>query len=628
MISIPKASRFALVALAAVTAILAFAGGSEARTDAQPATPDVSTLAGKVAAVNGTAGLGIRMSAFIEEEAAVDGFEPLMADGATLSNEGSGGSVLPPDVTVNLDTHGAPQNETAIAVDPNDPNRIVGAANDYVTRTWSCTVSGTPCSALGDGYSGTYYSNDGGATWCCSASDPSHLGTLIPGVEHLVGGPYDAGGDPALAFDSRGNVFYAGLGFNRTSAPNTVTVSKGTFDGSGVLSWGAPTFINATSSPSTTNDKEWIAVDHNPASPYRDRVYVTWTRFIFNPARGSYVQSPIAFAYSSDGGRTFTDPKLISGNVLYGQGSRPVVAPNGDLYVFWDASTRLAALDSTYVVKSTDGGASWSKPHSISTLADIMPLRDTGFRVNSYPAAAAAPDGTLYVTWTSEIGNGATSYEGNTSCAYFIAGSSAVRNNCHSAALYSSSSDGGATWTAPALVYAAGSRSPDGYPVTQPDPSDGCTAEQGCDGSTLNAPAPKPIEDVYPAITVAPNGTVYIGSYRGDVVSPWQSCLHYNTNGSIDCSQTGPWVDNTKLDYVVKTLGGGESTLTTQSINTRYNFSGGFIGDYTDIATGSDGVYHALWTDTNNTQTIDWWYGYDFGGIQANQQDVAFRSGS
>ena len=95
MISIPKASRFALVALAAVTAILAFAGGSEARTDAQPATPDVSTLAGKVAAVNGTAGLGIRMSAFIEEEAAVDGFEPLMADGATLSNEGSGGSVAP-----------------------------------------------------------------------------------------------------------------------------------------------------------------------------------------------------------------------------------------------------------------------------------------------------------------------------------------------------------------------------------------------------------------------------------------------------------------------------------------------------------------------------------------------------
>ena len=69
----------------------------------------------------------------------------------------------PPNVTVNQDTAGAPQNETAIAVDPNNPNRIVAGANDYVSRTWTCTVSGTPCSALGDGYSGTYFSNDGGA---------------------------------------------------------------------------------------------------------------------------------------------------------------------------------------------------------------------------------------------------------------------------------------------------------------------------------------------------------------------------------------------------------------------------------------------------------------------------------
>ena len=64
-----------------------------------------------------------------------------------------------PNVLVNQDTAAAPQNETAIAVDPNNPSRIVGGANDYVTRTWPCTVDGTPCSALGDGYSGTYFSN-------------------------------------------------------------------------------------------------------------------------------------------------------------------------------------------------------------------------------------------------------------------------------------------------------------------------------------------------------------------------------------------------------------------------------------------------------------------------------------
>ncbi|HXI47603.1 MAG TPA: hypothetical protein VNH39_03375, partial [Steroidobacteraceae bacterium] len=222
---------------------------------------DINTLAGKVASVNGTAGLQIRFSAFIEEES-LDSSAPSAPGPITpahvLSSPLDGTSILAPAVTVNQDTAGAPQNETSIAVDPNNPLRIVAGLNDYVTRTWTCSIAGTPCSALGDGYSGTYFSNDGGSSWCCVGTDPSNLGTLIPGVDHLAGGIYDAGGDPAVAFDSRGNVYYAGLGFNRTAPGSTVAVNKGTFDQSGHLTWGAPTFINQTTSPSTLNDKEWI----------------------------------------------------------------------------------------------------------------------------------------------------------------------------------------------------------------------------------------------------------------------------------------------------------------------------------------------------------------------------------
>src|SRR4029077_2560040 len=301
---------------------------------------DINTLAGKVASLRGTAGLQIRSSAFIEQEAEEEEGSPgptAITPVHVLSSPLDGTTIVAPNVLVNQDSAAAPQNETAIAVDPNNPNRIVGGANDYVTRTWSCFVNGTPCSALGDGYSGTYYSNNGGSSWCCNSNPnsnyvpttaPSQIGTLIPGVEHLVGGPYDAGGDPSVAFDSQGQVFYAGLGFNRTSPPNTVAVNKGTFDGSGHLSWGAPTFINPTTSPSTLNDKPWIAVDTSGGS-FNDRIYVTWTRFLFNAHTGAYVQSPIAFVSSSDGGATFTTPKLISGNVLYSQGSRPVVGADG-----------------------------------------------------------------------------------------------------------------------------------------------------------------------------------------------------------------------------------------------------------------------------------------------------------
>ncbi|HET7799929.1 MAG TPA: sialidase family protein [Humibacillus xanthopallidus] len=581
-----------LAVAASVAAAGMMTGGA---ASAVTPTYDITTLAGKVASVDGTAGLQIRFSSYVEEEA-VDGpytgpAAPAITPGFVLSSPLDGTSVQGPAVTVNRDTAAAPQNETAIAVDPNNPQRVVAGANDYVARTWSCTISGTPCSALGDGYSGTYYSNDGGATWQASSSSPSDIGTLIPGVTRLTGGRYDAGGDPALTFDSRGAAYFAGLGFDRDAPPNTVTVNRGTFSGAGALTWGAPTFINPTTSPSVFNDKEWIAADSHASSPYRDRVYVTWTRFIFNPHNGAFVQSPIFFASSSDHGHTFTTPTSISGNVLYDQGSRPVVGPDGSLYVFFEGSTRLATHSSTYVVKSTNGGASWGKPVAIAQLTESDSLKDTVFRVNSFPAAAVAPDGRLYATWTTASSGSST-------------------------AVYSTSTDGGATWSAPSAVFAAGDRVAAGYPVSQPG------------GGALNAPSPSPIEDIFPAVGVGPDGHVYLGAYRGDVVSPWQTCASAQAPpvGRISCDTLGPYVDNTRLDYVVTDLTHTQ-VMSTHPINTRYGFGGGFFGDYTDLTVGSDKQAHALWTDSNNVQNVVWFYGAEFVPTAIHQQDVVIRSG-
>lgn len=619
-----------ILSLVAPIALLGASLGVSPVRAANAPTYDITTLAGKVASVNGTPGLQIRMSAFIQQEADNNPMDVLQPDGVTVSAPG-GSSVLAPDVTVNQDTHGAPQNETAIAVDPTNPNRVVGAANDYVTRTWDCTINGTPCSKLGDGYSGTYYSNNGGTTWCCAATDPSHQGTLIPGVDHLSGGPYDGGGDPALAFDSRGNVYYAGLGFDRTAAPNTVAVNKGTFNSAGELQWSAPTFIDQTTSPAVFNDKEWIAADANPSSPYRDRVYVTFTRFIFNPINGNYVQSPIALAYSSDGGKTFSTPELIAGNVLYGQGSRPVVGPDGTVYVFWDGATRRDALDSIWMVKSTDGGVNWSQPVAVAPVADTPYLSGTVFRVNSFPAAAVAPNGTVYAAWSAEIVNGASGYQTSTAC---FSGPAA---GCHSATAYSTSTDGGTTWSAPTVVLGGtrGQEAGASYPYAQP--TSNCYV-RNADGTysdcsqvpALQAPAAgSPAESIFPSVAVGPDNRAYVGAYVGDVVAPWQRCTQYDPNGSINCLKPGPYVNNTKLDYVVTDVTtGGTKTMTAEPINTRYNFSGGFIGDYTQIAVGSDNTMHALWTDTNNTAPINWWYGTDFNGLLANQQDVVTATGT
>ncbi len=603
-----------LAATAATAALLSLYSPQTA--SGQEVVYDITTLAGKVASLYGTAGLQIRFSALIEESAdEAEAAGPLapapISPTFVLSSPLDGTSVLAPDVTVNQDSAAASQNETAIAVDPNNPSRLVAAANDYVTRTWNCIINGIPCSALGDGYSGTYFSNDGGLSWCCaSALDGSSLGTLIPGVEHLVGGAYDAGGDPAVAFDSRGNVFYAGLGFNRTSPPSTVAVNKGTFDSGGHLSWSAPVLINPTTSPATLNDKEWIGADWHAASPFRDRVYVSWTRFLFNPQNGHYVQSPIFFVYSTDGGQSFSAPQNISGNVLYDQGSRVVVGYDGTVYVFFEGSTRLATLDATYMVKSTDGGASFSRPVRVADLVDIVPPANTVFRVNSFPAADVAPDGTLYVAWSTQMS------DSGGLCSSFS------NQGCHATAVYSKSTDGGATWSTPVPIFPgldASVRTAVGYPVTQPD------------GSTLNAPAPRRVDTFWPAVAISPSGRVYMSAYAADVVSPWQTCANTppGAQGRIDCLGLGGYIHNARPDYAVADLTtGSSSVVTTHPVNTRYNFGGGFIGDYTALAVGSDNRFHAMWTDTNNKQSVVWWYGLQFVPTSVHQQDVVTAAGN
>ena len=70
------------------------------------------------------------------------------------------------------------------------------------------------------------------------------------------------------------------------------------------------------------------------------------------------------------------------------------------------------------------------------------------------------------------------------------------------------------------------------------------------------------------------------------------------------------------------------NTVSTHLINTRNGFGGGFFGDYTDITADTNGTFHAFWTDSNNRQTVVWFYGFEFVPTPINQEDVVTASGN
>ena len=133
-------------------------------------------------------------------------------------------------------------------------------------------------------------------------------------------------------------------------------------------------------------------------------------------------------------------------------------------------------------------------------------------------------------------------------------------------------------------------------------------------------------------MAVAANGRVYASAYKVDVESPWQTCARPASPvavGRINCLSLGNYINNGRLDYAVADLSTGTTrVVSTHPINSRYQFGGGFIGDYTDLAVGSDNVFHAVWTDTNNVQAVVWWYGFQFVPTSVHQQDIATATGN
>lgn len=281
---------------------------------------------------------------------------------------GCGQRNLGQNVRVNQDCTYRRQAEEQITYNPADPSNLLAGQND---------------SRVGYNQCGIDYSLDNGKTWgdllppfrqkqnqplaeLPTASDPNkHTIAGNPGTEHT----YDADSDPTVAFDSQGNAFFSCVAFDVASDASLLWVGLSPKEAQGSfffnLSAHSRRFVVAEdNSPHIFHDKNFITADKYASSPNRDNVYVTWTVFRFSPACGPqpnptaeerYCSSPIFGSMSTNHGRTWSTPELISGasNALcsfgsffdptqpahacnFDQGSEPSVLPNGELEVIFN----------------------------------------------------------------------------------------------------------------------------------------------------------------------------------------------------------------------------------------------------------------------------------------------------
>lgn len=198
-------------------------------------------------------------------------------------------------------------------------------------------------------------------------------------VRPLLPSGYSGCGDPSLAYDSQGRLFFAYLGCLTDGSGNSrfdVFVSRhntstgalvsGPFNVTQQIGLPAPTF---------SNDKLWLAADAFAGSLFQDRLYLVWTELSGNsPGGGDWT---VYSAFSSNQGQTWSMAGLgaVPGplSAASGEGkpwpAHNTVAPNGDVYIayhsqtgFIDPGTRRVpdgVSGQVFVLRSTDGGISY-----------------------------------------------------------------------------------------------------------------------------------------------------------------------------------------------------------------------------------------------------------------------------
>jgi Secretion system C-terminal sorting domain len=138
-------------------------------------------------------------------------------------------------------------------------------------------------------------------------------------------------------------------------------------------------------------DKEMVTTDLVPGSSFRNNIYISWSRLNLSP--------DIRLIRSTNGGVSWSAPVNVSSSSTNGQGSDPAVGVNGEVYVVWVNYS----YNTQYFNKSTNGGLSFGTPVIVASgTAPYIPWSQTG--PTTFPSIAVdfsggPGNGNIYITW-------------------------------------------------------------------------------------------------------------------------------------------------------------------------------------------------------------------------------------
>lgn len=290
----------------------------------------------------------------------------------------------------------AARSESDIRVNYWDPMKIISASNNI----------------SGSGTQAQFYSTDGGATWGQSSL------TLQPGDAFHS--------DPTVEWTSDGTAWSTTIGINSGGSVLHMRSYKSTDNGA---TW---VFDATFSGTQTSTDKQIIWVDHSATSPFKDNLYAIWHNN--NPAFMNRRTGPAG---------SWQTPIQVSGAESTGTAIGADVKTNafGDVFGFWPTTGN----KKIFLVKSTNGGASYATPVQIATTFgsfDVGVPAMANRRLLIYVSGGAyrtASKDLVYASW-SDLASACTEPGTN------------VASTCKSRVWFSRSVNGGTSWSAPAMI--------------------------------------------------------------------------------------------------------------------------------------------------------------------------------